>query len=326
VRLILVGDVMLGRAVNDALRLVRPEYPWGDTLPFFREADWRFCNLECVISDRGVPWRATPKAFHFRSDAKNIAVLTAAGIDAVSLANNHTLDYGYNALHEMLEVLDTKHIKHAGAGPNHSRAFEPALSNVRGMTISLFALTDNEPQWEATSDRAGLAYVPIDVADERAQEFFAMIGAAKHEGTGVIISAHWGPNWGYEPPKAHIRFAHRLIDEGADVIFGHSGHVFRGIELYRARPIIYCAGNFIDDYAVDEFERNDESFIFAIDLDNDARPHSIRLSPTTIGDRQARTAGVRARSIAARMQDLCANLNTLAKWSDHNQHLEIRIG
>jgi poly-gamma-glutamate capsule biosynthesis protein CapA/YwtB (metallophosphatase superfamily) len=194
------------------------------------------------------------------------------------------------------------------------------------MTTALIALTDNEPQWEATADRAGLAYVPIDVTDERAQELFAMIGAAKHQGAVVIISAHWGPNWGYEPPKGHIRFAHRLIDEGADIIFGHSGHVFRGIELYSERPIIYCAGNFIDDYAIDEFERNDESFIFAIDLDNDARPRSIRLSPTIIGDRQARTAGVRARSIAAKMQDLCANLNTFAKWNDIDQRLEIRIG
>ncbi|MDO8433973.1 MAG: CapA family protein [Candidatus Binatus sp.] len=322
----MVGDVMLGRGVNEALRQVCPEYPWGDTLRHFHEADWRLCNLECVISDRGVPWRSTPKVFHFRSDARNIAVLTAAGIDAVSLANNHILDFGYDAMREMLELLDANHIKHAGAGLNHSRAFEPALSNVGGMTIALIALTDNEPQWEATADRAGLAYVPIDVADQRAQELFAMIGAAKQRDAVVIISAHWGPNWGYEPPKDHIRFAHRMIDEGADIIFGHSGHVFRGIELYRERPIIYCAGNFIDDYAIDEFERNDESFIYAIDLDDRVLPRSIRLSPTIIGDRQARMAGVRARSIAAKMQDLCTKLNTFAKWNDRDQRLEIRIG
>jgi poly-gamma-glutamate capsule biosynthesis protein CapA/YwtB (metallophosphatase superfamily) len=74
-----------------------------------------------------------------------------------------------------------------------------------------------------------LAYVPIDVTHDRAQELFTMIGAAKYKGAVVIISAHWGPNWGYEPPKWRIRFAHRLIDEGAHIIFGHSSHVFRGI-------------------------------------------------------------------------------------------------
>ena len=325
-RLALVGDVMLGRGVNAALSQAGPEYPWGDTLRTFHEADWRMCNLECVIADRGVPWRATPKAFHFRSDARNMAVLTAAGIDAVSLANNHSLDFGYDALSEMLQLLDAKNIKHAGAGPNHSKAFEPALSKVGRTTIALIALTDNEPQWEATARGAGLAYLPIDVTDHRSQELFVKIGAAKQRGAVVVISAHWGPNWGYEPPKEHIGFAHRMIDEGADIIFGHSGHVFRGIELYRERPIIYCAGNFIDDYAIDEFERNDESFIFAIDLDNEARPRIVSLSPTVIAERQARTAGVRARSIVAKMHDLCASLNTFTKWNDRDQHLEIRIG
>ncbi|HXG49726.1 MAG TPA: CapA family protein, partial [Methylomirabilota bacterium] len=90
-KLLFVGDVMLGRLVNDLLKHEPPEYPWGNTLPLFRQADWRCCNLECAISDRGSPWSETPKVFHFRSAAKNIAVLKAARIDAVSLANNHSL-------------------------------------------------------------------------------------------------------------------------------------------------------------------------------------------------------------------------------------------
>jgi poly-gamma-glutamate capsule biosynthesis protein CapA/YwtB (metallophosphatase superfamily) len=326
VRFVLVGDVMLGRGVNETLKRVRSEYPWGDTLRLFHQADWRLCNLECVMSDRGVPWSSTPKAFHFRSDAKNIAVLTAARIDAVSLANNHTLDFGYDALREMLVLLDAMDIKHAGTGLNHSRAFEPTFAKLDGATIALIAFTDNEPQWEATADREGIAYVPVDVTDDRAHELFAKIRAVKKRGVVVIVSAHWGPNWGYDPPKEHIRFAHRAIDEGADVVFGHSGHVFRGIEIYRERPIIYCAGNFIDDYAIDEFERNDESFVFSIDLDKDARPRNICLWPTIIADRQARMAGVRVQTIAAKMRELCASLNTLAKWSDSDQRLEIRIG
>ena len=109
---------MLGRLVNEVLRREPPESPWGDTLPLFQQADWRMCNLECVLSDRGSPWDETPKAFHFRSDARNVAVLQAARINAVSLANNHSLDYGYDAMLECLHVLDQAGTQRAGAGRN----------------------------------------------------------------------------------------------------------------------------------------------------------------------------------------------------------------
>src|SRR5512143_1036996 len=97
-KLLFVGDVMLGRLVNDMLKDEPPEYPWGDTLRVFREADFRAANLECVMSDVGEPWSATYKVFHFRTDSKNVEVLKKARIDFVSLANNHTLDFGYEAM------------------------------------------------------------------------------------------------------------------------------------------------------------------------------------------------------------------------------------
>jgi len=110
------GDVMLGRMVNEVLQREPPEYPWGDTLTVFREVAWRFCNLECVLADSWDPGSLPNKAFHFRSDAKNVAVLQAAGIDAVSLANNHTLDFGQETLAATLDVLDRAGISHSGAG------------------------------------------------------------------------------------------------------------------------------------------------------------------------------------------------------------------
>ncbi|HYB90287.1 MAG TPA: CapA family protein, partial [Candidatus Binataceae bacterium] len=134
-KLLFVGDVMLGRLVNDLLERVPADYPWGDTLPLFAQADWRACNLECVISDRGEPWGITPKAFHFRSDAKNIATLESARIDAVSLANNHTLDFEYGAMFEMLRLLDAAGIQHAGAGRDLAQAARPAISRAAGAAI-----------------------------------------------------------------------------------------------------------------------------------------------------------------------------------------------
>lgn len=324
-KLLLVGDVMLGRLVNDALERVPAEYPWGNTIPIFREADWRACNLECVISDRGRPWGRTPKEFHFRSDAKNVAVLKAAQIDAVSLANNHTLDYEYEAMFEMLEILDKERIAHAGAGDDLAKASAPAISDINDKKIGLIAFTDNEPEWAAGLARAGTFYVPTRAGDQRAQWLLELVRQTKEKVGFLVVSAHWGPNWGYQPPAEHVHFGHLLIDAGADIVFGHSGHVFRGVELYKRRPIIYCAGNFIDDYAVDEIERNDQSFIFRVDI-RSGWIREIRLYPTVIADFQARLAqGREAQEIAFKMRDLCLQLKTPAKWRETEQRLEISI-
>jgi poly-gamma-glutamate capsule biosynthesis protein CapA/YwtB (metallophosphatase superfamily) len=322
-KLLFVGDVMLGRMVNDLLKRVPADYPWGDTMSLFHEADWRACNLECVISDRGEPWGITPKAFHFRSDAKNIATLTSARIDAVSLANNHTLDFEYDAMFEMLRLLGTAGIQHAGAGVDLAQAAKPAISRVRDTTIAMLALTDNQPEWEARGGHPGVFYSPIDVTDERARMVFRALGEMRAATDVEIVSAHWGPNWGYKPLAAHVRFGHALIDAGADIVFGHSGHVFQGIEIYRRRPIIYCAGNFIDDYAVDEIERNDESFVFLLEVAGRCASR-VNLYPTLISECQATMArGGRAEEIALKMARLCAEMGTPVRWLETEQVLQI---
>src|SRR5512143_1374612 len=174
-RLALVGDVMLGRLVNDSLRTRPTDRVWGDTLPILAQADWRACNLECVLSDHGRPWNAYPKVFHFRSDARNVAVLQKAGIHAVSIANNHTLDFEHDALLESISTLDAAGIGHAGAGADERRAREPCVPTILGKTIGLIAFTDNEPGWEAGPCVPGLFYVPIDPTDSRAHILFEMI-------------------------------------------------------------------------------------------------------------------------------------------------------
>jgi len=319
----MVGDVMLGRLVNDLLREVPPEYPWGDTMAMLREGDWRFCNLECVISDRGVPWSRTEKAFHFRSNARNVAVLQAASIDAVSVANNHILDFEVEAMLDTLEILDRAGIRHAGAGRDLAAATAAAVSTVKDVRIGLIAFTDNQPEWEAGPEREGVFYAPVDARDERAQLLTSVVRDAAARTDLLVVSAHWGPNWGYDPPFRQAGFARMLIDAGADVVFGHSGHVFRGIEFYQRRPIIYCAGNFIDDYAVDEIDRNDESFIFRIHVRGD-RMFRLELLPTVIEQFQARIPSpARASEIAAKMSGLCGRFGTRARWNDAACALEV---
>jgi poly-gamma-glutamate synthesis protein (capsule biosynthesis protein) len=314
---------MLGRLVNQTLKTAPPDYPWGNTLPVFQKADVRIANLECVISDRGNPWRATPKVFRFRSDAKNVDALRTAQINVVSIANNHTLDFEYEAMLDMTKILDEAGISHAGAGANLEEASGPALFERDEIKIGLIAFTDNEPDWEATDQRPGIFYVPIDVEDVRARKLFEIVRHTQEEVDLLVVSAHWGPNWGYRPRQNHIPFGHALIDQGAHIVFGHSCHVFQGIEIYEGRPILYSSGDFIDDYAVDEIEKNDESFIFMVEMEA-KKITKLHLYPSLIRNFQARLATrSEAPTIARKMKNLCAELNTPARWNEDEQRLEI---
>lgn len=320
-----VGDIMLGRLVNDNLKKRPAEYLWGNTLPVLQEADLLFGNLECVISDRGQPWSATPKAFHFRTDAKNIESLTKANFKTLSLANNHILDFEYEAMQDTLEILNQAGIKHAGAGATFTEASKPAFLKFADQKIAFIAFTDNDPDWEAADLVPGVFYVPIDRKDFRAQQLFEIVRLAKLESNLVIVSAHWGPNWGYNPLPEHIPFAHALVDQGADIVYGHSPHIFRGIEIYRNKPILYSTGDFVDDYAVDEIERNDQSFIFTIEIQG-GQVKTIKLIPTIIDNFQALLAeGDEAQNICLKMQTLSAELDIPLEFNTSENQLSFEI-
>ena len=320
--LIFLGDVMLGRLVNRALERLPPEYPWGNTLPILHQADYRFINLECALTDWGEP--EPGKTFCFRTDAKNVEVLRVARIDAVSLANNHVLDYGDLGLRETLRHLDAAGIQHAGAGSTAEEAQRPAWLTLDGLRIAFLAATDNQPGWEATASRPGVFYTPIDPADERFQRLLALVSETSAEADLVVVSLHWGPNWGYLPLPEHPVAAHQLIDSGADIVFGHSPHIVRGIECYRHRPILYSCGDFVDDYAVDQSERNDESFVFRVHL-IETEPIRLTLLPTVIEAFQARLAeGQRRDKLCELMTSLCRQLGTETRRTASGLEIELR--
>jgi poly-gamma-glutamate capsule biosynthesis protein CapA/YwtB (metallophosphatase superfamily) len=309
-RLVLAGDVMLGRLVNLALRTGDFAFPWGDTLSIFGAADWKFCNLECVLSDL-VPAELPHKTFHFRSDRRNAAVLKAAGIDAVSIANNHSLDFGEEALMDMLASLEAEGIGHAGAGANLEQAMRPALSITRtGITIGVLACTDNEPGWAASEAKPGVWFVPPDPGDERAQQLLHQVRRLHGLSHLGIVSLHWGSNWGTDPEPGHRELAQALVRAGADLVFGHSCHVLRGVEIHEDALVVYGAGDFIDDYAVDEVERNDRSLLFIVDVER-GRPARLKLQPTVICKLQARLAdGREAGEILEKVRRICGRLGT----------------
>lgn len=317
-----LGDVMLGRLVNDHLQTVAPAYPWGDTLPVLRRADLRIANLECVLADGGKP--APGKVFTFRTDLKNVRSLLLAQIDLVSLANNHVLDYGTDALQEMLPTLDRHGILHAGAGTDLTSAARPAVCRVGGTAVGFVAFTDNQPDWEAAPGTPGVYYVPVTTHGQRVDQLLALLRRTKARVQLLIVSAHWGGNWGSDAPPEHRALARQLVEAGADVVFGHSPHVFRGVEVYRGRPIIYSAGDFVDDYAVDPEERNDLSFIFLMETDG-GTPRALRLFPTIIAGFRVRLAVRSARDTADRMARLCGDLGTGSSWNAGEGCLELPL-
>jgi len=308
ITLALTGDVMLGRGVNEALRSALPGEPWGDLLPLLLSADLRVINLECAITEHDRPWSRTPKVFHFRADPSAVEVLRAARVDACALANNHTLDFEEKGLLDTLAHLETAGIRHAGAGRNLEEAARPVLLDGG---VALVAFTDNEPPFAASPETPGTNYLPVSTEPEVLRRVEEAIGAAREAGARtVVFSNHWGPNMVRRPKAAFRRFARAVVDRGADVYYGHSAHVFQGVEIYRGKPILYDTGDFIDDYAVHPDLRNDRSFLFRISMeDGDFR--CLELFPVVLPYARVELARDEEReAIFALMEALSAEMGT----------------
>jgi len=316
----LAGDVMLGRLVDDVQRRRPVTAVWGDLLDQLAALDGLFVNLECCLSTRGEPWRRTPRAFRFRADPGwAVPALERAGVDCCALANNHVLDFEERALRDTLDHLDGGTVAHAGAGRTREDAFEPAVVSVDDLDVAFVSVTDNAPEYAATESSPGTAYVEIDATDgeTRAAVGESLDRARERSPDLLIASLHWGPNMVEEPPTAFRTFARWLVDEGVDVVHGHSAHVFQGVEVYRGRPILYDTGDFVDDYAVDDRLRNDRSFLFELSTTADGDLAELRLRPTEIYDYAVHEAGPSATEWSReRMRTLSAPLGTSFERDD----------
>src|ERR687897_1846767 len=316
ITLALTGDVMLGRQVNRALRIVSPEQPWGDVLPLLLSADLRIVNLECAITDHKQPWTRTPKVFHFRADPSAVEVLRAARVNGCSLANNHILDFEERGLLDTMEHLKAAGIWYAGAGHNREEAARPALLTARPADrpsrVALLAFTDNEPPFAAESDHPGTNYLPVSTEADVLGRVEVAVTAAREAGAEtVVFSNHWGPNMVERPSALFRRFARAVMDRGVDVYYGHSAHVFQGVEIYRGKPILYDTGDFIDDYAVDPKMRNDWSFLFRVSVE-EGTFRRLELFPVKLSYARVDLAtGDERETILDRMEYLSAEMGTV---------------
>jgi poly-gamma-glutamate synthesis protein (capsule biosynthesis protein) len=225
----------------------------------------------------------------------------------------------------MLDLLERAGIARAGAGRDRDEARRPALLEALGLRVAVVAFTDNEPGWAAQPDRPGTNYIPIALDDRALGPVQDALSQAKAAGADLVVfTIHWGPNMVQRPTPQFRRFARAVIDAGADVFFGHSAHIFQGIEVYHERPIIYDAGDFVDDYAVDPELRNDWGLLFHLEVE-EAAVRRIELIPVVIRHRQVNRAQEPAHAaIAQRVERLSAELGTTIHRQGDRLWIEVR--
>ncbi len=320
VRVFLCGDVMTGRGVDQVLRhpsaprlyesfvqdarqyvalaeqsggpLPSPvgfSYVWGDALAELERAApaARIVNLETSVTRSDDYWRG--KEIHYRMSPDNVGCLTAARIDVCTLANNHVLDFARAGLVETLDRLRAAGLKTAGAGRNLAEARRPAVVDLPGagrlLVFAFASETSGVPEsWAAGEETAGVDRLR-DLSQSCAMEVSGRVRALKQPGDLAIASIHWGGNWGYEVSARQVRFAHALIDGGVDVVYGHSSHHVRPVEVYERKLILYGCGDCLNDYegiSGHESFRGDLVLLFFVDLDEQGRLVALHLTPMQI--------------------------------------------
>ncbi|MGK7872820.1 MAG: CapA family protein [Xenococcaceae cyanobacterium] len=311
VTLAFIGDIMLGRGVNQEIPYRSPESFWGNVLPVLQGADAAIANLECAITQHTGKCSRTPKVFYFRADPAAVEVLRTANIQCVSLANNHILDFDDRGLLDTLDYLDAAGILHAGAGRNLDEATTPAVIDISGFKVGVIALTDNEPSFAAGGDRPGTYYLKIPSAPNTLALIEKSVKQLQQAGVGlVVLSAHWGPNMVTSPPPHFRKFARAVVDCGVDLFYGHSAHLFQGVECCGHSLILYDTGDFLDDYTVDPVLRNDWSFVFLLEVDANGL-RQLRMLPVRLEYARVELAkGEEFAAIRKRMQSLCAAFDT----------------
>lgn len=234
--LIFVGDIMVAETPGELI--ARGEDPFQPFAALLSSHDVRIGNLECVVATTGT---AEEKPYTFRADPRTLPVLKRH-FDAVSLANNHSGDFGKAAFAEQLALMDTAGLPYFGGGRDATAAHAPWIVERNGVRVALLGYVEFKPRsFEADASRPGVAWSGED--DDVIEDIIA--ARRVHRADIVIPFMHWG--WEDEPdPSPRLRaFARRMIDAGADMVVGGHPHVTQGAEYYRGKPIIYSLGNFL---------------------------------------------------------------------------------
>jgi hypothetical protein len=318
VKLALAGDTMLGRGVartladRDPASLVAPE-----VVALAREADLFVLNLECCISERGERWPAVGKPFFFRAPPRATELLVELGVGCVTLANNHALDFGPDALLDTFEHLSAAGIPWVGAGAGTEEARAPTVVTAGDLSIGVVSFSDHPADYAAEPEQAGIAWV--DLPREGVPSWLSeTLGSV--EADVVLTLPHWGPNMCDRPLRYVRDAAAALRGAGATLIAGHSAHVFQGVE----DCVLYDLGGFLDDYRIDLELRNDLGLLFVVDVDAGG-PRRLEAIPLKLEYCFTRlVSGADAAWIRRRFRELCAELGTEVGELDGRLVVEFR--
>ena len=238
--LIAVGDIMLSRYVDQKMQRLKDfQHPFSMTQDMLRTADLVFGNLEGPIT----PGRKINNLeMVFRADPAVAEALKEAGFAMVSLANNHTLNFGAKGLTDTLRYLKAADIKFVGAGESLPEAYAPVYLERKGRKFAFLAY--QFARYRTPEDHPGVACMDLEKMAENVQ-------TARSQADFVIVSLHAGDEYSANPNPMQVTFAHAAIDAGADLVLGHHPHVVQKIEEYKQKFIFYSLGNFV-------FDQNDQ--------------------------------------------------------------------
>ncbi len=301
--ILFVGDILLANEAERHIHKKGLNYPFWKIKEELLKYDFIFANMETPITKRGRP--VVDKPFIFRISPENAECLKDLWIDAVSISNNHLMDYNTEGMKDTIAALDRLNIRHAGGGRNLTQARRPALLKYGGLSIVILAYCDRPPkEYYATKSLPGIAPLDLDIIRED-------IAAYKHKNTFVVISLHWGIEQTHVPQSYQIRAAHAIINAGADAIIGHHPHWPQGIEMYRGKPIVYSLGNFINGY-INPVESDNIAVGFYF---NGTTLEKIKVIPLAGRNRQIRfqpfvLSGKQANQFLGLIRNLSRGLNT----------------
>lgn len=233
------GDVNLDPTFVRGLAVNGYEYAWTGLEGIFEDDDLSIVNLECSASNLGTPWN---KPYTFRCDPDALPSMADAGVEIANLANNHAIDYGFEAMLDARDNLRAVGVAPVGTGANAEEAYEPVVVEINGWTVAILGGGGVNPEtgsWHATEDSPGMTN------GDSEEAMTAAIRAADEIADLVLVTIHWGEQGTTKPRAFEIRLAEAFIDAGADGIFGHHQHVLQPLGWYKGRPIAWGLGNFV---------------------------------------------------------------------------------
>jgi poly-gamma-glutamate synthesis protein (capsule biosynthesis protein) len=244
-------------------------------------------NLETCITDET---KRIKKTYNFRLDPQYSKILKFNCNQVYNLANNHIMDYGKKGIVDTIDHLDNLDIYHVGAGVNSLQAEEPTIIQIDNLRIGFIGATDQMLSWEARNDSPGVNI--LDYSDTH--PLLKQIRSAKDDCDFLVVNLHWGENWNSDPHKDQINFVNDAINNGADAIIGTSSHFPHNLRIKDHKKIImYGMGDFIDDYALNKYYRNDLGVVLNLDIvdkgDGDIFVKNPVLIPVKINNRSVNT-------------------------------------